>query len=536
MPSYPHRQVALLCSLLASSASLSSCGFLVGSGPDPARPGKALESFARELGVEVAVAGETDAVDPGASLRFRDVDEATLERFFAEGREAQGLLASSYRDGRPDLDALPSAESRVSSLARARGLVLDLDRQRDAQALLESILEAEPRHVIALELLAESKRRSGDSAAAVRIFRELASAFPARPRFALQLARVLIRVPTKGAAAEDRRAIARAHAEGERLLSSLVDGPLGIEAASELGVRLLRRFRPEQAEAVSRKALRTRPRHPELEFLLGRALRYQGQYDAALELLIPLTRLDRGANAGLVDDARYQVVWCLRGLERFDEARRQLAVLREGGGFADSPRLLDALEPALVEESEKKQRVSYSLIELRYLLRKSPDDAQRENALEILMQNTSAVEGVDTDFLYVLRRDSKAALRSRALVALLRLDPSHSAAVEIALADASDRNRMIAAGQASRLPRAEAVPLLFSALGRESNPAVFTAVHESLRSITEMDFFLPDGAAETEEGRASVVTDWASRLGLKRPEKATSQQSEQRASAQEKKS
>ena len=500
------RPTLLLCPalLLAACLFLGACGVLM-QGEQAAPAGTVLRSFAREMGVELGSAAKMrPTTEPAYGIE--GLDEAGLERFLEEGRAARKLLEASYR-GKPELDALPSASDTLSSLARARGLILHLDRCKQGEAILRDLLKNEPRHVAALELLAEARRRCGDPAAAIRIYRELAAAFPQHPSFKLQLARVLL-----GTAKTSQASAAK---EGERLLASLIDGPLGIEACSELCVRLLRRFHAERAEALVRRALATRPGEPECELNLGKALRYQGRFAEALRVLKPLADLPVAEAGELVQDARYQMLWCLRGQGKFDDALRVASALRaQQAPNARRAVGLDTVERALREEQAKGERVSWSAVELRYLLRKSPDAARRENALAVLAQNAAKVDGVEEDFLFVLQNDRQSSLRARALLALLALDASNPEPLGLALADPEPRNRLIAAGQTARLPRGEALSLLFEALGREAEPEVFRSLHERLALLSQQTFFLEQQRAQTPDARAAVVKAWAKRLGF----------------------
>lgn len=497
----------------------------------PAPSGTALEAFGRELGVEVAVRSTDESGDERRTAATASEYSAEKLRLqLAQGRIARERLDTAYGGAAPSLDALPPATDIVSTLARARGLIFDLDRQPEARKLLEAIFELEPGHVVARELLAASHQRKGEFGEAIRVFRELVAAFPKRPRFVLQLARALIGRDVRGErsastadgsarqnTAQEREAIVRGQREGERLLATLVTGPLGVEACYDLCNRLLVRSQAERAETAVRKALAARPKHPELEYLLGRALRFQGRFDEALVILAPIANMDAKALGRVPSDARRQIVWCLRGLGRYRDALAQLdRCRRQIAELGASTKFLDSLGAALAEEVQRGVRVSYSIDELRYFLRKSPDRARRENALEILIQNVSKVVAVEADFLHVLRRDADEDLRARALVALLRMRTWNEQAIAIALHDPSARNRLVAAAQTRRLPRALATRLLFEALCREPDPATFKGMHDRLAASSEIRFFLVAGRAEDEEGRDSVCDEWAEKLGMPR--------------------
>lgn len=503
----------------AASMLLAGCGLVTGSAKThAARPGTALEAFARRIGVDVALTEQRDRVS-GPDV-FAGVDDAKLAEYLEELGQASQLLAQSYADRPPELDLLPSATSRVSTLARAKGLTDDLARHEDARVLLEEILAEEPAHVGAHQMLGFVLRRSGEDAKAIQKFRELHARFPQVPDWTFSLAYCLLEPSSRTGAAEaavDER-------EGERLLASLVEGPIGVEACRMLERHLLDRYQPERLETVLKKALRVRERHPELELMLGKALRYEGRNEDALGILLPVAELGaRDRARGIVDDARLQAVWCFRSLGRFEDALRMLEPLTKDATFIDSA-VVSSLKKALVEEQALGQRVSFSPTELRYRLRRSEDKGARANALAILTEHAQQVPSIEVDLFHVLRRDVDPGLRLEALRCLLGLGAELEKVIAIALQDPDPENRGIAAGQARRLTPDRAIEVLFAAVERESEPSVFRSMHETLTRASQSAFLLESGAETTAEGRARVVDEWARRLGRTRAKTETTQE------------
>ncbi len=517
---------------LLTLVALPACGVLLRNGGQPTPPpGKTLEAFARRLGVEVALSENAATEAQGSDeARFAallaTVDEKALLAYQQEEIQARALLVSVFGDSKPELDLLPAADTRVSMLARAMGLVDDLERDADGRDLLETILAEDPRHVIAHEVLARSLARGGQIDAAIAKLRALHRAFPAYASWTMQLGNFLLEYEHYAKDA-DPAMLALHHREGERLMASLVDGPLGIQASRLLAGHLMRRFQPERLETVLRKALVAWPKHPQLELDLAKSLRYQGKVDQALALLRPLTELGAEQRArGIVSEACLETAWCYRSLDRYSDALASLESIAADDATVPRP-ALDNLRKALNEEVKLGARTSFSSMELRYQLRKSDSSKARSNALRILSENAEAIEAVEEDYLYVLKRDSDAELRLAALAALLRTKLAPSVYMQVALMDSEAGNRKIAAGLARQLPRQDAARLLLDALGREEDHEVFRYLHEQLARATGASFLLERGAEATPVRRAKVLDEWTERLGMRGAAAASEPSAEQ---------
>ncbi|HMQ23402.1 MAG TPA: hypothetical protein PKE00_12980, partial [Planctomycetota bacterium] len=227
-----------------------------------------------------------------------------------------------------------------------------------------------------------------------------------------------------------------------------------------------------------------------------------------------------------VSEACLETAWCYRSLDRYSDALASLESIAADDATVPRP-ALDNLRKALNEEVKLGARTSFSSMELRYQLRKSDSSKARSNALRILSENAEAIEAVEEDYLYVLKRDSDAELRLAALAALLRTKLAPSVYMQVALMDSEAGNRKIAAGLARQLPRQDAARLLLDALGREEDHEVFRYLHEQLARATGASFLLERGAEATPVRRAKVLDEWTERLGMRGAAAASEPSAEQ---------
>ena len=503
------RRISEIAALLAvGAASLgTSCSSLVAKAEVLPAPGTALAAFKRDLGLAAEVRSKSAAeVDP--LVQLPELDAETRARYANERERAEAALEDLVASG-IDVDKLPSGADRVERLTRAAALVRYLKRPAEGRRLLAELLSEEPGYFPARELVGESHWSAKEYEQAALVWASLARAMPSEARYGLRHAQCLIEQK-----APERRA------RGELLLRGMIPGTAASEAGHLLAGHYLKRCEADKAERVLRAAIQAST-DKELRIELARTLRYQGKAHEGAPLLEALAN-----EAGpLQARAIYQLLWVHRVRGEWDAALRRHRDLIEGN-FEDfvrrNRRTLADLGATLEQEKAAGRRVSFSLIELRYLLRESKVLAQRREAIAVLRKNAAQVEGVDGDFEYVLENDAEAELRAEAALGLLELAPTKLDPLARLLADASPRNRMIAAVRLRKAPQERALPLLFDALSREQSEAVFTNLHSVLGALTGENIYLEAGQAAQAAGRARLVEQWRQRLGLsqaKQPKK-----------------
>ena len=500
-------ELCALATLVVGAAVLgASCSSLTAKAEVLPPPGTALAAFKRDLGL--AATARKGAAEVSPVVELPKLDGATREKYSQEREAAETKLEALVAQG-IDIDKLPGGAGRVDRLTRAAALVRHLDRRDEAQRLLSELLGEEPGYFPARELIGESHWNAEEYEKAAAVWASLARSMPDALRYRLRNAQCLL----KQKQAERRT-------RGEAMLRSMIPGGAAAEAADLLSGHYLTRCEAAKAEEVLRAAIAVSD-DEELHVALGRTLRYQGKTKDALPVLTAIANKAGSYQA----QAIHQLVWVHRVRGEWDAALRRHKDLIEGN-FDDFVRrnrgAIADLGATLEQEKAAGRRVSFSLIELRYVLRESKDVERRKEAIAVLRKNAAQVDGVEVDFEYVLENDPEAELRAEAVFALIELEPSELGPLGRLLRDASPRNRMVAAVRLRQAPRERAVPMLFDALAREESQAVFSNLHAVLGVVTGENLYLEAGQAGQKAGRARLVEEWRQRLGLskaKQPKK-----------------
>ncbi|OFW07001.1 MAG: hypothetical protein A3I61_03175 [Acidobacteria bacterium RIFCSPLOWO2_02_FULL_68_18] len=228
-----------------------------------------------------------------------DIPAADEDRFAMLGYLGGSMLAGAEPT---PLDA--EEEARVAAAHRAAAMLAAQKQYAAAASQLRAIVKAHPRLAVVQYQLGTILERTGRRDEAERALRAAAAVDPDTPYVPIALSRLRLRTGRPETARErhDGRSRAAAHEVAARVALALEDGPA--------------------AEAHAEAAERDDPRVPMQQFVRGRLLAGEGQYEEARAAFqAAAEQLDE--SGGTLEELHLSLGETLARLERFTEAEEQ---------------------------------------------------------------------------------------------------------------------------------------------------------------------------------------------------------------------
>ncbi|PIE24124.1 MAG: hypothetical protein CSA62_04800 [Planctomycetota bacterium] len=488
---------AIACALLL----FTGCELKTPTPDTKQRPGTALESFKRELGLRGSSLSVEGKAAGGLSSELAD-------RWRSVSRRAYDLLSVlRQRDGRLSLSRLPAGPKMSERLAYARGLI-ELGRPLEAEPVLEKLLREEPRFFPASEalgicaMMTKNWARARDHLGRYLGFEPSDSS--ARRRWALVSLRL-----------EDYRE------EAVSVLKGMLDSKEDASgAAAVLSDWYFSQQDYKSAVAVLSRAMEKGDRSLINRYQLGVSLSRMNRFKDAREILEEVIALPSSQQGS----ALLELIQVERNLGDFKKANDYYQRLRSGNfaSFRQGYGLeaFEALGQRIHMEVSQGRAVTRRVVDVRVrFLDKSVEREERRESFSILVtavaQKKYKPEKLLADLRRVLEDESDDwGMRVFALGAHLRFEPKDLSVLAAALQAKEPRLRKRATSILGRLGRAADLTLIFRALERESDPACFRALHECLGKLKGSPVFLGFDAEKQAETRRKAVEAWAKELSL----------------------